>query len=719
MITSLFLSSLFAQQLIGGWSYSGPHEEASAVQAIEQTIAKNKALNNFIDLGQDNLFGSFSLPSGLDSNNSASVFYKCSLKSDTEQYVRLRMGSDDGLNVWLNGELLINNESLERVYNSSEEHPILPLKKGANTLVIKIKSKKPTQWFFSINREITADPIAVDQAIRKGVQYLKSIQLADGSWSYHNTAYRNGATSLAIYTLLKCGVPPGDPSIIKGLSYISATYPEKTYSAGCQLMALAELNDKQYFDQMEVITSDLISWQEQNGAWAYPAGHFDLSCTQFAILGLRAATSVGIDVPKRVWINAFEGVMVCSDGEKGFLYYPNSPYSVLGTQAMTTAAVSTMTICKEQLGGKYPQKIRKDADRAVKEGVEWIAKNFTVAKNHGQINGSHRYYSMYGVERVASLLGLNFFGNHDWYNEGANFLIEAQSGDGSWYYSHGSPQTCYALLFLKRATGKKAVTRRQGQASSSNEIVSEDDGGLVVHASYSDPVILWTKVPEGIKGEGPVKYFIKRKENQAWKEIGEGSGSRQALNYSFNIPGKWLIQAQINANGELLSSKQFTYLAMPSLREGDGTHGADEFDNLILRNRPTGTVSSSASASFNADKLFDGNLWTRWLTKSNDKAPEASIQLKRSAKTTGIQFTHTYNSIVEANDYARPSEVALYINNEKEPIIVTINPDTTRKSIYKFKKKLSVRKIRIVVTKILDGELGKASIGFSEIELMP
>ena len=210
MITSLFLS-LFTQQLIGDWAYSGPHEEGSTLQSIEEAIAKNKELNNFTDLGQDNLFGSFNLPSGLGSDKTSSVFYKCYLQSDTEQYLRLRMGSDDGLNVWLNGELLINNENLERVYNSSEEHPVLLLKKGSNTLVIKIKSKKPTQWFFSINREITADPIAVDQAIRRGVQYLKSVQLADGSWAYHNTAYRNGATSLAIYTLLKCGVPPPRP----------------------------------------------------------------------------------------------------------------------------------------------------------------------------------------------------------------------------------------------------------------------------------------------------------------------------------------------------------------------------------------------------------------------------------------------------------------------------------------------------------------------------
>jgi hypothetical protein len=45
-------------------------------------------------------------------------------------------------------------------------------------------------------------------------------------------------------------------------------------------------------------------------------------------------------------------------------------------------------------------------------------------------------------------------GKHDWYEEGAQHLLGAQSGDGSWSAGGESAlvNTCFALLFLKRAT---------------------------------------------------------------------------------------------------------------------------------------------------------------------------------------------------------------------------------------------------------------------------
>lgn len=69
---------------------------------------------------------------------------------------------------------------------------------------------------------------------------------------------------------------------------------------------------------------------------------------------------------------------------------------------------------------------------------------------------------LYGLERAGDLLGLRFFGKHDWYREGAEFLIGAQQAGGSWPgvakgapNAHGETEllrTCFALLFLKRAT---------------------------------------------------------------------------------------------------------------------------------------------------------------------------------------------------------------------------------------------------------------------------
>ena len=62
-------------------------------------------------------------------------------------------------------------------------------------------------------------------------------------------------------------------------------------------------------------------------------------------------------------------------------------------------------------------------------------------------------YHLYALERAGDLTGDSLAG-HDWYREGAAYLLGTQRDDGSW--DDGSdtpvPGTCFALLFLGRAT---------------------------------------------------------------------------------------------------------------------------------------------------------------------------------------------------------------------------------------------------------------------------
>ena len=47
-------------------------------------------------------------------------------------------------------------------------------------------------------------------------------------------------------------------------------------------------------------------------------------------------------------------------------------------------------------------------------------------------------------------------GAHDWYREGATYLLKEQKGDGSWNAKPGDGfmvhDTSFAILFLRRAT---------------------------------------------------------------------------------------------------------------------------------------------------------------------------------------------------------------------------------------------------------------------------
>jgi hypothetical protein len=74
--------------------------------------------------------------------------------------------------------------------------------------------------------------------------------------------------------------------------------------------------------------------------------------------------------------------------------------------------------------------------------------------------GENYFYFLFSLERMAVLYDLKKIGKTDWYAWGAEDLINAQSGDGSWpgYYHQWNADTCFALLFLKRANIAQDLT---------------------------------------------------------------------------------------------------------------------------------------------------------------------------------------------------------------------------------------------------------------------
>jgi hypothetical protein len=68
-------------------------------------------------------------------------------------------------------------------------------------------------------------------------------------------------------------------------------------------------------------------------------------------------------------------------------------------------------------------------------------------------------YFLWSVERVAVLYNLKTLGEMDWYVWGSEILLANQQGDGSWRERFpGIPDTCFALLFLRRANLIKDLT---------------------------------------------------------------------------------------------------------------------------------------------------------------------------------------------------------------------------------------------------------------------
>jgi len=255
----------------------------------------------------------------------------------------------------------------------------------------------------------------------------------------------------------------------------------------------------------------LVAWIVKNQTdevWRYPGGVLgmlqdkDLSNTQYAMLALETAAYRGITVPPAVFEKTLPYLLVAQasdgpevvrwarnegwvpglaeQGEEGrygpFLAGPKDKargWSYLAslnvfTGSMTCAGLACLAIAKDRLkaAGKFDKERERQIDRAMLDGMAWLSANFTVATNPGQGDGGWHYYYLYGLERAGALLGQECFGKHDWYREGAEHLLSAQAADGSWPAAPGRDlnarwqppvvDTCFALLFLRRATVRPA-----------------------------------------------------------------------------------------------------------------------------------------------------------------------------------------------------------------------------------------------------------------------
>jgi len=224
----------------------------------------------------------------------------------------------------------------------------------------------------------------------------------------------------------------------------------------------------------------------------------DNSNTQYAALGMRACHDSGIIIEAKVtdaaikWIrdcqkkptgpeeDLIEGGVAGPAGKNGVASGPGGGTVPGGSQvqkraapagwcysnhaeheaygSMTAGSVGTLCMwdyIKDNDDGK--RKSWKN-DKSVLNGLQWMAKNFSVTYNpgpyeHAQMakdSKSQYLYYMYALERAGLLFGTEMMGTHKWYPEGAKVLIETQGANGAW--GDGTVDTCFAILFLKRAT---------------------------------------------------------------------------------------------------------------------------------------------------------------------------------------------------------------------------------------------------------------------------
>jgi hypothetical protein len=216
-------------------------------------------------------------------------------------------------------------------------------------------------------------------------------------------------------------------------------------------------------------------------------GAGDNSNTQFAALGLWVARRHGANIDRAVTRLA-QRFRNTQQEDGGWTYMGGRPGGMpafvplppgLGsTPAMTCAGLIALAIA-DGATLEYARKRKPDAelpdiskDKNLKKGLEALGavidnpkgQNIdgrpatAIVRDPRLMNPDNRvgggsYYFLWSLERVAVALDLKTIGKKDWYGWGAEILLENQNGDGSWSgnYAGGGVDTCFALLFLRRA----------------------------------------------------------------------------------------------------------------------------------------------------------------------------------------------------------------------------------------------------------------------------
>jgi hypothetical protein len=393
-----------------------------------------------------------------------------------------------------------------------------------------------------------ADKAAVGAAVDRGVKYLKTLQLENGTWSAHDQI---GMTALAGLALLECGVPADDAALRKAADAVRAAAVDatQTYSLALSILFLDRLGQPVDLALIESLAVRLLAGQCGDGSWTYncpmiaaseqlrlaslvkqrPEGgrdkesdrpeagprtvrdlpreiqvqlelvqrqraagivsdaHGDHSNTQFAIMGLWVARRHGltVDAALRTTEQHFRQAQF-PDGGWGYTATGGGGDVLPGfasTAAMTCAGLlavgSSYGAWNETTDGNDPRGKGaakpglkpKDVskDRAVLAAYRLLGV-WLDAMAAGQKEGAPPrigggsgkfYYFLWSLERAAVAFGVERFGKTDWYDWGADILLANQGPDGGWVNgAYGSgPDTCFALLFLRRANLAKDLSR--------------------------------------------------------------------------------------------------------------------------------------------------------------------------------------------------------------------------------------------------------------------
>ncbi|MFT7678633.1 MAG: hypothetical protein ACI8QC_002627 [Planctomycetota bacterium] len=555
-----------------------------------------------------------------------------------------------------------------------------------------------------------------------------------------------GHDALALYALVKGGVDLDSDAVEILTSRLALASFTGTYDRACMILALVALDKVEHRDWIFELADVLVENQNPAGDWGYPAGQ-DLSNTQYGALGLWAAARAGYEVPVESWENLLECLRRYAGSEGGYGYRNGSG----ATGSMTAAGIGVLAICRERLQAARrltPEAERKSEARLAKS-LHWLDRHFEVTNNPG--GGTHwLHYYLYGLERVGGLAGVKRIGGHDWYKEGARFLVRSQKANGTW--GQGQGQTAFGILFLRRAT--HTLTGKGSGAKSSGKVARGNGAAFTLVASGDTPLDLWITtwkeamlpglIWPGEQGKGP--RILRVEYRSGGQVIASVPGSRLepagdkrfAQRHVFREPGAYTLTARVFVQGPRRKDEAGRPLAgelrtfesaplevriedvIPDWLAAQIEEGAD----YILE---PGRVQAKASSSygggealvqriFHAGLAVDGKLRTPWLAAPSDERPTLSLKLSPARIADTLVVFAARSTPHRVGYFSRPLELEVSINGGK-PERMRMHVDERHAGRLEWPKPIKIRRIEIVIPWSAPGEKVKA-VGLAEVQLL-
>jgi hypothetical protein len=349
--------------------------------------------------------------------------------------------------------------------------------------------------------ELTARQVV--DSIDRAKRMLLKAQQADGSWTGGpQDNYAVGVTSLALLALLNTGMTVADPQVERGLNWLRRKQPTMTYEISLMIQALAAAKDGK---RDLLLVANLVRELEETqirqgvngGSWSYSRnmpgfGGGDRSNGQFAVLGLREAQEMGVPVSRDTWERARNHWLITQNGDGGWSYSgPASPNQSTGS--MTVAGIATLVITQAMLRAEEKELDARGLpiccddpkiDKPLEDACKWMGNYFAVTQNPRESTRWLLYY-LYGLERAGRFSGRRFFVNskgqkHDWYREGADYLVSQQNAvTGAWRgqggENDGVVSTSFALMFLSKGLAPVLINKLQyGPQDANRRIIGSD-----------------------------------------------------------------------------------------------------------------------------------------------------------------------------------------------------------------------------------------------------